>query len=251
MNRVVAVLSRVGDAWDRAAHAVAATPSRLRRALSVRRRRRIALVTGAVLLVLYLTAIGDLVFSPSGRWAGMPFAQTEWDRVFSTRAPYLFEPVLVLRTPYMALFLSPVNVLLGAVVAGLAAANIAVAPAARDETVCRAPRARGLTRLLGVLPAFLLGFACCVPAFLLALGTGTAAAVLPFVVPLRPVFYPLSLVLLTVSVVWGARKLDPPAKQNGAADDPPDHAQPARTLRVAARVEFIQPQVAQRCPEGG
>jgi hypothetical protein len=171
--------------------------------------------------------------------------------MFSTRAPYLFEPVMVLRTPYAALFLSPVNVLLGAVVAGLAAANIAVALAARDEMACRAPRTRGLTRLLGVLPALLLGFACCVPAFLLALGTGTAAAVLPFAVPLRPVFYPLSLVLLTVSIVWGARKVDRPAKKNGAADDPLDHPQPVSDVQVATRVEFIQPRGAQRRPDAG
>ncbi|NUQ97437.1 MAG: hypothetical protein HOY79_13100 [Streptomyces sp.] len=211
MSRVVAALSGAGDAWDRVTHAAAATPSRLRRVLAVRRRRRIAVVVAVVLLALYLTAIGDLVFSPSGRWAGMPFAQTAWDRLWSTRAPHLFEPVLALRTPYAALFLSPVNVLLGAVVAALAAANTAVALAARDEAVCRVPGGRGLARLLGALPAFLLGFACCVPAFLLALGTGTAAAVLPFVLPLRPVFYPLSLALLATSLVWGARSLDRPA----------------------------------------
>jgi hypothetical protein len=211
MSRVVAALSRVGDAWDGTTHAVAATPFRVRLALSVRRRRRAALIVAAVLLAAYLTAVGDLAFSPSGRWAGMPFAQPAWGRLFSTRAPYLFEPVLALRTPHAALFLSPVNVLLGAVVAALAAANTAVALAARNEAACRLPRARGLARLLGVLPAFLLGFACCVPAFLLALGTGTAAAVLPFVLPLRPVFYPLTLVLLVVSLVWSARRLGHPA----------------------------------------
>ncbi|KUO14974.1 hypothetical protein AQJ91_43705 [Streptomyces dysideae] len=228
----MAALSRAGDAGDRVAHAVAATPSRLRRALSVQRRRWIAFGAAAALLFLYLLAIGDLVFSPSGRWAGMPFAQTEWDRLWNTRAPYLFEPVLVLRAPYAALFLSPVNVLLGAVVALLAAANTAVALAARDEAACRTPRARGLTGLLSVVPGFLLGFACCVPAFLLALGTGTAAAVLPFVVPLRPVFYPLSLILLTVSVVWGARKLDRPAAPNGAEEDALKHGRFAQMPQV-------------------
>ncbi|MFH9071366.1 hypothetical protein [Streptomyces alboflavus] len=205
MSRVVAALSRVGDAWDAGFHAVAATPSRLRSALSVRRRRRAAMIVAAVLLAVHLTAIGDLAFSPSGRWAGMPFAQAASDRLFHARAPYLYEPVLALRTPYVAFFLSPVNVLLGAVVAALAGANAALALVARDEAGCRAPRSRGLARLLGVLPALLLGFACCVPAFLLALGTGTAAAVLPYAVPLRPVFYPLSLLLLTASAIAGHR----------------------------------------------
>lgn len=124
---------------------------------------------------------------------------TAWDQLWSVRAPYLFEPVLALRTPYAALFLSPVNLLLGALVALLAGANVAVALTARDEAACRTPRTRGMTGLLGVLPAFLL-----------AVGTGAAAAVLPFVLPLRPVFYPLTLALLTASLVWGCRAVRTP-----------------------------------------
>ncbi|UGY94614.1 hypothetical protein [Streptomyces gobiensis] len=207
MNRGVAALSRVGDAWDGVVHAVVGTPSRLRTALAIPRRRRIALVMSVVMLVAYLAAIGDLAFSVSGRWAGAPVVQAAWERLFSVRAPYLFEPVLAVRTPYAALFLSPVNALLGALVAALVGANVAVALAVRDTSACRVPPTRGFGRLLGVLPAFLLGFACCVPAFLLALGTGAAAAVLPFVVPLRPVFYPLTLVLLGGALVWGGRRL--------------------------------------------
>ncbi|MGW0732019.1 hypothetical protein [Streptomyces sp. NPDC002851] len=203
MNRAVAALARAGDVWD----AVTATPARVRLALRDSRRRLVALAVVAVLLGLYLTAIGDVVFGAHGRWAGQ-FAG--WERAFETRAPYLFEPVAAVRTPVAVLFVSPVNVLLGAVVAGLAACTVAVALATRDEAVCPVPvrrRGRGFGGLLGALPALLLGFACCVPAFLLALGTGTAAAVLPFVTPLRPVFYPLSLLLLSTALVWGARRL--------------------------------------------
>ncbi|EST38284.1 hypothetical protein N566_08295 [Streptomycetaceae bacterium MP113-05] len=210
MNRAASALARVGDGWDGAVRALAATPRQLRFALAVRRRRRAGAIVAAVLLVGYLAAIGDLVFSASGRWAGTPFLTTAWEQLWSVRAPYLFEPVLALRTPYAALFLSPLNVLLGALVAVVAGANVAVALTARDEAACRVPRARGLARLWGVLPVFLLGFACCVPAFLLAVGTGVAAAALPFVLPLRPVFYPLTLVLLTVSLVLGCRAVRMP-----------------------------------------
>ncbi|WP_165985237.1 hypothetical protein [Streptomyces sp. YIM 98790] len=130
-------------------------------------------------------------------------------RLRDTRAPCLSEPALAVRTPWVTLFLGPVNLLLGAVLAATGGAGLAVALAARDAAACRLPRGRtgAGAGLLGVLPAFLLGFACCVPALLLAVGTSSAAAVLPFVVPLRPVFHPLSLALVIASLVWNGRRL--------------------------------------------
>jgi hypothetical protein len=55
-----------------------------------------------------------------------------------------------------------------------------------------------------MLPAFLQGFACCVPTVLLLLGT--AAALLPVLISLRPVFYALTLVLLTAALVGQSRE---------------------------------------------
>ncbi|MCP3818516.1 hypothetical protein NLX86_10415 [Streptomyces sp. A3M-1-3] len=107
--------------------------------------------------------------------------------------------------------------LLAAVVAALVGCNVAVAgPAARQAASCRRPGGRaGHTRLLGVLPAFLIGFACCVPTVLLVFGTGTAAALLPVLLPLRPLFYPLTLVTLIVTLVWGTSRIDAPAHRPG------------------------------------
>jgi hypothetical protein len=55
--------------------------------------------------------------------------------------------------------------------------------------------------------ALLTGVVCCVPAFLVVLGSSTAAVLLPVVAPLRMLFYPLSLVLLAAALVWGTRRL--------------------------------------------
>lgn len=74
---------------------------------------------------------------------------------------------------------------------------------ARRAIACRRP---GYSRTLAVVPAFLLGFACCVPTFVLALGAGTAAAILPVLLPLRPLFYPLTLVL-AAALVWGVHRI--------------------------------------------
>jgi hypothetical protein len=208
MNGLAAGMARVGDAWDAAVAAAAATPRRVRAALAVRGPRKAGLLGASVTLLLFLISIGDIVVSLAGRWAGAPVFQAAPEGLLRSRAPYLFEPVLAIRpAPYLAFFLSPVNLLLGALMAALVGCNIAVAAlAARQAASCR-PRSRGYGRLLGALPAFLLGFACCVPTFLLILGTSTAAAVLPFLVPLRPVFYPLTLALLAGTLIWGARRV--------------------------------------------
>ncbi|OII65572.1 hypothetical protein BJP40_01430 [Streptomyces sp. CC53] len=212
MSRLVTALARVGGAWDATLAAVVATPRRVRAALAVRRHRRAGLIAAAVVLVVYLFSTSDLGVSPSGRYTGAPVFRTAPEQLFQVRAPYLFEPVLAWHpTEHVAVLLSPVNLLLGAIVAALVGCNIAVAGyAARQSAACRRPGGRiGYARLLGVLPAFLLGFARCVPTFLLVLGTSTAAAFLPVLIPLRPVFYPLTLLMLISTLVWGASRLAP------------------------------------------
>lgn len=198
--------ARIGDGWDRVVHAVGATPRTLRYALAARRERRVGGIAASLILVLYLLAIGDVAISFAGRWAAAPAVRFAPDRLLLARAPYLFEPVLALHPgSHVAIFLSPINLLLGATVAALAGLNIALAAyGARQAVACRRP---GYSRALAVLPAFLLGFACCVPTFVLALGAGTAAAILPVLLPIRPLFYPLTLVLLLGALVWGAHRV--------------------------------------------
>ncbi|MCP3821603.1 hypothetical protein NLX86_26980 [Streptomyces sp. A3M-1-3] len=218
MNRLLVGFARAGDAWDATVAATAATPRRVRAVVAVRRHRRTGVIAAAVVLLAYLFSIGDLAVSASGRFTGVPALQAAPEQLFHVRSPYLFEAVVAVHpTSYVGLFLSPVNLLLGAIVAALVGCNVAVAAlAARQAASCRRPGGRaGYARLLGVLPAFLLGFACCVPTFLLILGTGTAAALLPLLIPLRPVFYPLTLLLLISTLVWGSARIEAPAQRPG------------------------------------
>lgn len=199
-------MAKLGDGGDRVVRAVRATLRTLREALSSRRERWIFGVAGTLILVLYLLAIGDLAISALGRWSSAPGVRIAPDALFKVRAPWLFEPMLEVHVgAHLAAFLSPINLLLGVSVAALAGLNIAVAAyGARQAVACRRP---GYSRSLAVLPAFLLGFACCVPTFVLALGAGTAAAILPVLLPIRPLFYPLTLVLLLGALVWGGHRV--------------------------------------------
>jgi hypothetical protein len=204
VNPLLAGLATLGDTWDRAASTTRQTTRYVRAALASRLARRAGMITAIVVLVLYLLAIGDIAISASGRWATAPLLQTAPENVLHARAPYLFEPVLALHpSAHLAVFVSPLNLLLGALVAALAGCNLAVASYSAQRAACRR---RGYGRLLGALPAFLLGFACCTPTVLLALGASTGAAILPVLLPLRPIFYPLTLLLLVTGLVWGTHR---------------------------------------------
>jgi xanthosine utilization system XapX-like protein len=199
-------LAKTGDGADAVVRAVRATPRIVWDSLSGRRERWVFGVASGLILLGYLMAIGDLALSVSGRWSHAPAARFAPDGLFSMRAPWLFEPVLELHPgAHFAVLASPINLLLGMTVAALAGLNLALAAhGARRAVACRRP---GYSRSLAVLPAFLLGVACCVPTFVLALGAGTAAAVLPVLLPLRPWIFPLTLVLLLGTLVWGARQV--------------------------------------------
>jgi hypothetical protein len=101
---------------------------------------------------------------------------------------------------------------LGGLLAGLVALNLTAAAYGADQA--DSCRRAGYGGLLAALPALLTGAACCDPSFLIVLGSGTAAALLPVVTPLRMLFYPLSLVLLAAALVWGTRRLESAAAIN-------------------------------------
>jgi hypothetical protein len=176
VNSLLVGFAKVGDAWDATLAAATAAPRRVRAAVAVRSHRRTGLIAGGVVLVAYLFSVGDLVVSASGRFTGTPAFQTAPEQMFKARAPYLFEPVLAVHpTPYAALFLSPVNLLLAGVVAALVGCNAAAAALAARQAA------------------------------------SWAAALLPVLIPLRPVFYPLTLVMLIATLVWGTSRIEPPA----------------------------------------
>ncbi len=200
MRRLLTGLGMLGAAVEQMFAALRSTPRQVGQAITQRRPRRFATGAALAVLLLYLLAIGDIAVSASGEAGFGPPVQFAFDNVFRAKAPYLFEPVLAIRANgHLTLFLSPVNLALGAAVAGLAAANVALG---MQETQRAACRRSAIGPLVGVLPTLGIGFACCAPTLLVALGTGMGAALLPVVLMVRPVLYPLTIGLLTVALVW-------------------------------------------------
>lgn len=210
MTRALSLVVRAGEVTDVLAAAVRATPRSTRRALSVRRFRRIAMAAALAYLPLYLVAVGDVVISGSGQFGqiattpSVEFVPDWTDRIFAERAAFLYEPIATIYLiPELAFFLSVGNLAVGSVLAAMLGLTVSVpAYAASRQRSCST---RPYSGLAAALPGLLMGFACCAPTFLLLVGTGFAAAVLPVFIPLRSYLFPAALALMAAILVWGAQ----------------------------------------------
>jgi hypothetical protein len=196
--------------------------------------RRYRLTAGAVTvlyLVTYLWSIGDIVVTAAdqSRFGAVPSIRVAagWpDKLLRQTAPFSYEPVLAARlTGHIQLLLAPVNVALGLLLGGLAGANLAAAiHLYRTAATCRR---RSFAGLLGALPGFLTGFACCAPTLTLLIGA-QAAAVL---IGLRNWLFPLALAILLAGLAWSTKRL--------AAGSRPARLRPERHRRAPHRPAIL------------
>jgi hypothetical protein len=151
------------------------TIRKLARLLEVRSHRWIAVALAAVYEVIFLVSIRDITAGGTG------FGVTVADlgRMFERTGAMTFEPVARVTLPGVTVLVAPVNVLLGAVLAGLVGLNLMVTYLAfRQPRACSFNRSTGL---LASVPALLAGGACCAPTIVLILGLQmTSAAVTAF-----------------------------------------------------------------------
>ncbi len=163
-------------------------------------------------LVVYLLAIQNLLVTsrslPGPLWQAVP----EWpSRALKPIAAFSYEPVAALRVGgHVTLLVSPLNIAMGVLLGFLVGVNVAAAlQVFRTARVCRR---RAFGGLLGALPGFLTGFACCVPTVVLVLGAQFTLAL----IALRSWFFPFAVAALVGSLVWNARRiraLDPTLAQ--------------------------------------
>ncbi|MDG5759107.1 hypothetical protein QA600_07110 [Natronococcus sp. A-GB1] len=117
-------------------------------------------------------------------------------RAFERTGQLQFEPVALVDLWVVRLLVSPIDVLVGATIAGLVGLNLALAYLALVQ-----PRSCGLGAGAGAaasVPALLSGTVCCAPVIVIALGvqvSGTLLTVLPWLLP-------LGVVLLLGSLVY-------------------------------------------------
>lgn len=144
----------------------------------------IALISGACYGFFYLYAIGDLNVIGPPVWDAY-IAEFSIARIFSSRSMLMFEAVAVVEAGYLIWLISPLNLLITSLLAGLLAANIYGALYLRLLAQSCAIGRGGL--FAGSLPALLAGGACCAPSLILLLGIpalGALSAFFGWLVPL-------------------------------------------------------------------
>lgn len=161
----------------------------------------VAAVTVGYLLA-YLWATGDLSIR-TGVDPRVLVIADPFDRLFARTGPTSFGAIATVDTGVVRLLFSPVNVAIGAVVAGLVGINLGV-----TYLAIRRPKACGIgagSGLLASVPALLSGTVCCGPVVLLAVGVQATALVLTAFVWLLPV----GVVLLLASLAYVATRIEP------------------------------------------
>lgn len=161
----------------------------------------VAIVTVSYLLA-YLWATGDLSLR-TGVDPRVLVIDDPLGRLFARTGPASFGAIATVDTGVVRLLLSPVNVAIGSVVAGLVGINLGM-----TYLAIRRPKACGIgagSGLLASVPALLSGTVCCGPVVLLAVGVQATAVVLTAFVWLLPV----GVVLLLASLAYVATKIDP------------------------------------------
>jgi len=173
--------------------------STLKHILSQNRYFWTATISFIAYIAIYLTAVGQLIFSRAG--FGLDILPNWQELVFRQRAPFLFEAIGSLRLGVAELFIAIPNLFLAFFLASLVAANITVSYFTFRNLGLRS--GRGFTTLLGTIPALISAGACCVPTLIIVIGlqfTATLAAIWPW-------FVPLSITLLIGSLVYSLRKI--------------------------------------------
>ena len=177
------------------------TLAAIRLAFDRRDARTVAAVPAVAYLLAYLWATGDVSYRPDVT-ARLLVVDDPLGRLWARTGPASFGAVATVDTGVVRLLVSPINLVIGSVLAGLVGTNIGL-----SYLAIRRPSECGIGAGSGVLasvPALLSGTVCCGPVVLLAVGVQASAALLTAFTWLLPV----GVLLLLVSLIYVGSKID-------------------------------------------
>lgn len=157
-------------------------------------RRAAPFVVGLAYGLFYLYAIGDVTLYGPPAW-GAFLTDPTLERIFSARSTLMFEAIAVIELGWLVWLVSPLNLLITGLLAGLLAVNIhGILYIRAHPATCRV-RSSGL---VGAFPALFAGGACCAPSLILLLGIPGLGAVSAFFGWLVPI----SILALGLNRLW-------------------------------------------------
>ena len=169
----------------------------------VRRHDSLAIAAAIAIgyLAAFLWAIGDIAFRPDVA-VNLVLVDDPLTRMFDRTGPASFEAVALLDTGVVRVLVSPVNVTVGLLIAGLVGINLGLTYlAVVQPAACGVGAGSGL---FASLPALLSGTVCCGPVVLIALGIQASGLLLTMFAWLLPA----GIFLMLLSLVYVAGKID-------------------------------------------
>ncbi len=157
------------------------------------------MIVSAFFFFMYLYSIGDFGFGFIPLSFEFMLVEGWPEKVFKMRAPFLWEAIGIFYIyGGVAISLSIPNIMLALLLSSLVFLNIAIVVYTyKLPKICRL---EGSSKpLLGIIPSFLTGFACCVPTFIIA-AAPILGSLTVFFVKLRPYLIPISILIMA----WGA-----------------------------------------------
>jgi len=148
----------------------------LRRVLTDPASQFIAWMVALAYLLVFQIAAGDMTLGGASRLSSIQLVENWQSLLLRMRAPFQFEAVAFVETPFLAWLISPVNISIGIMLGLLTGFQIALTRMARQcAAACGISPATGL---LAGLPGLLAGSACCAPILFILLGVQITASLI-------------------------------------------------------------------------
>ena len=174
------------------------------------RGKRNGTLVAVLYFFLFLFALGNVLIAGSDRkltYEDTPVLQilSDWpEKIFKEMRPFNYEAIgAFYLTPQMGILISPMNMLLAAVLSALVGLNILAVVFGWEQPKLCQYKGRGL---LLSLSALLTGFSCCVPTFLLLLGSSLAVFTVGAIAAIS-LFYPVSVVGLAAGFFFSVKRI--------------------------------------------
>lgn len=176
--------------------------------LSYPKARKAIIISALLYIIFYLFIIGDLTYSTSQLTSDAPVfrAVDDWTLLlFKEKVSFNYEALASFYfTNNFAFLISPLNILLGSVLSILIGLNIGFLIFALERPkVCGSKSYSGI---VSSLPTVFMGFTCCAPTILVALGSAAASITLGFIA-LRSIFYPLAFIGMLISLQLNLKRI--------------------------------------------
>lgn len=164
----------------------------------------IGLLVGITFFIIYLISVGHLIKTPVSDFS-LSIVEDLPEKLFKTRAPFIWEPIAVLNFFKVSLFIS-INLVLGIILSALVFFNIGIAVFSYSVRKICMINPGGAKSLVGILPAMFTGFACCVPTFIIALAPALASFTV-FFIQIQPFIVPASIIIMSWGLYWSLSRI--------------------------------------------